>query len=129
MASIFTKIIEGELPSFKIHEDELTITILTLDQVNPGHCLVIPKKEVNHWFECEDPAYQAVHQNARRVGRAIQKATGCKRVGQAVLGFEVPHYHLHLIPLESIQELDFKRARRLSSEEMKTLQQKIISCL
>lgn len=125
MASIFTKIIQGELPAFKIYEDDLTIAILTLDQVNPGHCLVIPKEEVDHWFQCEDPAYTRVHAVARKLAPAIQKATGCKRVGQAVLGFEVPHYHLHLIPLENIQELDFRRAKRLSQDEMARLQREI----
>lgn len=129
MASIFTKIINGELPSYKIHEDDLTITILTLDQVNPGHCLVIPKQEVNHWFDCPSPAYERVHANARKIAPAIQKATGAPRIGQAVLGFEVPHYHLHLIPLSSISELDFKKSKRLSADEMVRLQKEITKYL
>lgn len=125
MASIFTKIIDGSLPSYKILEDELTIAILALDQVNPGHTLVIPKQEVNHWFETPDEAYQRVHANAKKIGQALIKATGCPRVGQIVAGFEVPHYHLHLIPAWSIPDLDFKRARKLTPEEMTKVQKDI----
>ncbi len=129
MASIFTKIISGELPSFKIHEDELTISILALDQVNPGHVLVIPKQEVNHWFDVPAEAYTRVGLNAQRIAKALIKVTQAPRVGTIVAGFEVPHYHLHLIPAWSIPEIDFKRAKRLSDAEMKELQQKIIAAL
>lgn len=129
MASVFTKIIQGELPSYKIHEDDLTISILTLDQVNPGHVLVIPKQEVNHWFDVPAETYTRVALNSQKIAKAIKEATGCPRVGTIVAGFEVPHYHLHLIPAWSIPELDFKRAKRLSEEEMKSLQQKIIQHL
>lgn len=129
MASVFTKIIQGELPSYKIHEDDLTISILTLDQVNPGHVLVIPKQEVNHWFDVPAETYTRVALNSQKIAKAIKEVTGCPRVGTIVAGFEVPHYHLHLIPAWSIPELDFKRAKRLSEEEMKSLQQKIIQHL
>lgn len=129
MASIFTKIIQGELPSFKIHEDELTISILALDQVNLGHVLVIPKQEVNHWFDVPEKTYTQLQLNSQKIGKAIQKATGCPRVGIMVAGFEVPHYHLHLIPAWSIPDLDFKRAKRRSETEMKEIQDKIISIL
>jgi histidine triad (HIT) family protein len=127
MSSIFTRIIKNELPSYKIHEDELTISILALDQVNPGHVLVIPKKEVNHWHDCGADAYQRVHLNAQRLAKAITKVTGCPRVGQIVAGFEVPHYHLHLIPAWAIADLDFKRSKKLSSEEMSHLQKSLIA--
>ncbi len=129
MASIFTKIISGELPSYKIYEDELTISILALDQVNPGHVLVIPKQEISHWFEVPEAAFTRVGLNAQRIAKAIQKVTGCPRVGQMVAGFEVPHYHLHLIPAWSIPDLDFKRAQKLAPDKMKDLQEKIISAL
>lgn len=126
MASIFTKIIKGEIPSYKIHEDELTFSFLALDQVNAGHTLVIPKTEVDHWLDCPEAAYTRVHLNAQKIGRAILKATGCPRVGQIVAGFEVPHYHLHLIPTWSIPDLDFGRAKRLSPEEMSKIRADIL---
>lgn len=127
--SVFTKIISGELPSFRILEDDLSISILALDQVNLGHCLVIPKQEVNHWFDVPEKDYLAVQMNAQRIARAIQKATDCPRVGVMVAGFEVPHYHVHLIPAWSIPDLDFKRAKRHSEAEMKSIQTKIVSFL
>ena len=129
MASIFTKIINGELPSYKIYEDELTFSFLALDQVNLGHVLVIPKQEVNHWFEVPEKAYMQVQFNAQKIAKAIKSATNCPRVGVMVAGFEVQHYHVHLIPAWSIPDLDFKRASRRSEAEMKEIQQKIISAL
>jgi histidine triad (HIT) family protein len=129
MASIFTRIINGELPSYKIHEDELVIAILALDQVNPGHVIVIPKEEVNHWFDVPADAYTRVGLVAQKIAKAQKEVTACPRVGTIVAGFEVPHYHLHLIPAWSIPDLDFKRAKRLSDDEMKSIQQKIVSAL
>lgn len=129
MASIFTRIIQGELPCYKIHEDDLTFSFLALDQVNPGHTLVIPKQEVNHWFEVPREAFLRVHENSQKIAQAIQKATNCPRVGQMVAGFEVPHFHLHLIPAWSIPDLDFKRAQRLKPEEMKKIQESILKAL
>ncbi len=129
MASVFTKIINGELPSYKIHEDELTYSFLALDQVNLGHVLVIPKQEVNHWFDTPAKSYTQVSLNSQKIAKAIKAATNCPRVGIMVAGFEVPHYHVHLIPAWSIPDLDFKKARRFSDLEMKTIQDKIVSLL
>jgi histidine triad (HIT) family protein len=129
MPSIFTKIIQGELPSYKIFEDQQVIAILALDQVNLGHALVIPKQEVNHWFDVPDQDFVQVGRVAQRIAKAIQKATGCPRVGTIVAGFEVPHYHLHLIPAWSIPEMSFSRAQRRTEAEMKDIQQKIIASL
>jgi histidine triad (HIT) family protein len=129
MASIFTKIINGELPCYKIHEDEKTFSFLALDQIHLGHTLVIPKQEVNHWFDVPPDIYTQVGLNAQKIAKAIQKATGCPRVGTMVAGFEVPHYHLHMIPAWSIPDLDFKRATRRTPEEMKAIQEKIIQHL
>jgi len=125
MPSIFTKIIRGELPSYKIYEDEDVLAFLALDQVNLGHTLVICKQEVNHWMDVPAKTYTHLHTVSQSIGKAIQKATGSPRVGQMVAGFEVPHYHLHLIPAWSIPDLDFKRAQRRSEEEMKTIQAEI----
>lgn len=129
MASIFTKIINGELPSYKIHEDELTFSFLALDQVNLGHVLVIPKQEVNHWFDVPEKTYIQVQLNAQKIAKAIKSATNCPRVGVMVAGFEVQHYHVHLIPAWSIPDLDFKRASRRSEAEMKDIQKKIQTAL
>jgi len=129
MASIFTKIISGELPCYKIYEDETVFSFLALDQVNLGHTLVVCKQEVNHWTEVPPDIYAHLHQVSQKIGKAILKSTGSPRVGQMVAGFEVPHYHLHLIPAWSIPDLDFKRATRRSDEEMKQIQAKILSAL
>ncbi len=129
MASVFTKILSGELPSYKIHEDDLTFSFLALDQVNLGHTLVIPKLEYNGWLDVPENIYTRIHLNSQKIGKAIQKATNCPRVGQMVAGFEVPHYHLHLIPAWSIPDLSFARAKRHSDEEMKKIQKAIIESL
>ncbi len=129
MASVFTKIISGELPAYKIHEDELTISILTIEPINLGHALVIPKQETNHWFDVPEAAYQQVHLNAQKIGKAIREATNCHRVLTAAIGFEVQHYHLHLIPAWSMDDLNFKKAQKRSDAEMKEILQKIKTAL
>jgi histidine triad (HIT) family protein len=129
MASIFTKIIQGEIPSYKLLEDEWTISILTIEPIQLGHALVIPKQEVNHWFDVPEKAYLQVALNAQKLARAIQAATGCPRVMTATVGFEVPHYHLHLIPAWSPGDLSFAKAQKRTEAEMKDIQQKIISHL
>lgn len=129
MASVFTKILSGELPCYKIYEDETVFAFLALDQVNLGHTLVICKEEINSWMEVPADVYQHLHVVSQKIGRAVRKASGAPRVGQIVAGFEVPHYHLHLIPAWSIPDLDFKRAQRRSDEEMKRVQQDIIKAL
>jgi len=129
MSSIFTKIINGELPCYKIHEDELTITFLTIQPIQLGHTLIVPKKEVNHFIDADDESFQRVFYNAKKIGKAIHKATGCKRVGAAIVGFEVPHFHYHLIPMYDASDLDFKKAKSRTEEEMKDIQNKITSAL
>lgn len=129
MASIFTKIINGELPCYKIYEDDKILSFLALDQVHLGHTLVICKEEVNHWTEVPENIYSHLHKVSQKIGRAILKAAGSPRVGQMVAGFEVPHYHLHLIPAWSIPDLDFKKATRRSDAEMKQIQAEIIKYL
>lgn len=126
MASIFTKIILGELPCYKIYEDDLVLSFLALDQVNLGHTLVITKEEYNGWWQVPTETYSHLHSVSQRIGKAIMAATECPRVGQMVAGFEVPHYHLHLIPAWSIPDLSFSKAQRRSSDEMLEIQNKII---
>ena len=121
MASVFTKIINGELPCYKVHEDDLTLSFLALDQVNLGHTLVIPKNEVNHWFDVPEQDYLRVALNAQKIAKAIKKATGCDRVLTTAVGFEVQHYHLHLIPAWSIADLSFAKAKKRTEDEMKQI--------
>jgi histidine triad (HIT) family protein len=125
MASVFTKIIRGELPAYKVFEDELTIAILALDQVTLGHTLVIPKQEVDHWFDAPTAAHIQVQTNAQKIARVLKQVTGCPRVLTATVGFEVPHYHLHLIPAWSIADLNFTKAQRHPEAEMKEILAKI----
>lgn len=129
MASVFTKIINGELPSYKIYEDEKILSFLALDQVNLGHTLVITKNEINHWTEVPSDLYAHLHVQSLKIGEAVRKASGAPRVGQIVAGFEVPHYHLHLIPAWSIPDLNFARAQKRSDEDMKKIQAEIIKNL
>ncbi len=125
MPSVFTKIIRGELPSYTIYEDERVLSFLAMDQVNLGHTLIICKEEINHWTEVPAETYAHLHTISQKIGKALLLATGCPRVGQMVAGFEVPHYHLHLIPAWSIPDLDFKRAKRRSPEEMLSIQAEV----
>ena len=129
MASIFTRIIKGELPAYKVFEDEFTFAILALEQVNLGHTLVIPKLEVDSFMDLPEPHYSAVFKNAQILSRAIKKATQCPRVGTIIAGFEVPHFHYHLIPAWGIPDLSFSRAQKRTSEEMIDIQKKIIAAL
>lgn len=126
MASVFTRILKGELPAYKIYEDDLIFSFLALDQVNLGHTLVISKQEINSWIEVPEKTYSHLHVVSQKIGRAIQSATEAPRVGQIVAGFEVPHYHLHLIPAWSIPDLSFARAQKRSPEEMSAIQNKIL---
>ena len=128
-SSVFSKIIRGELPSYKIHEDERTVSILALHQVTPGHTLIIPKIEVDYFVDVPEPYYSAVFKTARIVSSAIHKATGCLRVGASIIGWDVPHFHFHLIPMHGHGDLDFKKARLLTKEEMLSLQKKISALL
>jgi histidine triad (HIT) family protein len=127
MASVFTKIIRGELPSFKIFENEEVFAFLSIDPIRPGHTLIVPKVEIDQFTDLAEPHYSAVFAAAQPLGRAIRAATGCRRVGMAVQGFEVPHFHLHLIPLESPADFDFQNARRASMEDLAATQQRILA--
>lgn len=129
MASVFAKIINNELPAYRVYEDRLVIAILALDQIQLGHVLVIPKIEANHWFDVDQDSYMAVATVAKKLGPAIIKASGCQRVLTAAIGFEVPHYHLHLIPAWNMDDLNFSKARRRTPEEMESILNKIKSYL
>lgn len=129
MSSVFTKIIKGEIPSYKLLEDELTIAILTIEPIQLGHALVIPKQEINHWFDVPEKVLAQVQFNAARLARAIKHATGAPRILTAAIGFEVPHYHLHLVPAWDPSDLHFSKAKKRSESEMKEIQSKILKAL
>ena len=126
MASIFAKIIKGEIPSYKIYEDDKVFAFLDIEPVAPGHTLVVPKKEIDYWIDVPENDYLHLQKIAQKIGRAIHKATDCRKVFQAVIGLEVPHFHLHLIPGNAISDLNFAHKKKLPTDQMKTIQNEIV---
>ena len=119
MASIFTKIVNGEIPAWKVAEDENYFAFLDIFPVAKGHTLVIPKKEVDYLFNLDDETYVGLQLFAKKVALGIQKAIPCKKVGVMVLGLDVPHAHIHLVPMQSEADLlNFTKKLTLSNEEM-----------
>lgn len=125
MASIFTKIVQGEIPCFKIAEDEHFLAFLDIAPIEQGHTLVIPKKEVDYIFDLEEELYIGLHLFAKRVAHALEKTVPCQRIGQTVLGLEVPHAHIHLVPLIDVQFIDFRRRGELDAAAFADLAAKI----
>jgi histidine triad (HIT) family protein len=119
MASLFTKIVNGEIPAWKVAEDENYLAFLDIFPVAKGHTLVIPKKEVDYIFDLDEATYTGLHQFAKKVAIGLQKAIPCKKVGEMVLGLEVPHAHIHLVPMQSEADLlNFSKKLSFSKEEM-----------
>jgi histidine triad (HIT) family protein len=130
MASIFTKIINGEIPSYKVAENDQFIAILDAFPLVKGHVLVIPKQEVDKIFDLDKQTYAGLMDFAYDIAQAIEKAIPCLRVGVAVVGLEVPHVHVHLVPLNSIEDINFANPKlKLDSEEMSDIATKIKSYL
>ncbi|CAZ95391.1 HIT family protein [Zobellia galactanivorans] len=125
MASIFTKIINGEIPCYKIAEDDDYFAFLDINPNAKGHTLCIPKKEVDKIMDLDEATYMGLMAFSRKVGKAIETAIDCKRVGMTVIGLEVPHVHVHLIPLNSMQEATFQHKVSLAKEEFETIAAKI----
>ena len=118
MASIFTKIVNGEIPSYKVAENDKFFAFLDINPLAKGHTLVIPKKEVDYIFDIEVQDYKELFLFANKVAKAIESVIECKRIGLTVIGLEVPHAHIHLIPINSIYDMDFKREKlKFTSEE------------
>jgi histidine triad (HIT) family protein len=119
MASLFTKIVNGEIPAWKVAEDENFLAFLDIFPVAKGHTLVIPKKEVDYLFDLDDETYVGLQLFAKKVANGIQKAIPCKKVGVMVLGLEVPHAHIHLVPMQSEADLlNFSKKLSFTKEEM-----------
>lgn len=126
MASIFTKIINGEIPAYKVAEDEHHLAFLDIMPLAKGHTLVIPKKEVDLIFDLNEQEYRNLWSFAQKVAKKIGSAVPCKRVGVAVVGLEVPHAHIHLVPLNDIGDLNFRNERlKLSQEDYCEIQRTI----
>tara|TARA_R110000787_G_scaffold196454_2_gene307808 strand:+ start:4349 stop:4738 length:390 start_codon:yes stop_codon:yes gene_type:complete len=119
--SIFTKIVAGEIPSYKIAEDDLFFAFLDINPNAKGHTLVIPKKETNKLFDLDKEAYVELMKFSYRVAKALEKAIPCKRIGMSVIGLEVPHVHVHLIPINVMDDMRFSKKEKLSSEEFVAL--------
>ncbi len=111
MASIFTKIIRGEIPSHRVAEDEHHFAFLDINPVAIGHTLVVPKREVNYLFDLPEPEYLALQAFAYRLAPALKRAVPCLRIGVAVVGLEVPHVHIHLLPLHSMEDMNFLKPK------------------
>lgn len=129
MSSIFTKIINGEIPSYKIAENDNFYAFLDINPNAKGHTLVVPKREVDKLFDLDEKTYEGLMAFSRKIALAIEKAIPCNRVGVSVIGLEVPHVHVHLIPLNSMQDIDFKHKVNLSKEEFEKIANSIASNL
>ncbi len=127
MASIFTKIINGDIPCYKIAEDENYFAFLDIDPNAIGHTLCVPKKEVDKLLDLDEETYLGLMQFARKVGLAIEKTVECNRVGMSVIGLEVPHVHVHLIPMNGMKDMTFRHKVSLTNEEFVVLAKKIQS--
>lgn len=126
MATIFTRIIKGEIPGYKVAEDENFFAFLDIRPLAKGHALVVPKKETDYIFDISNEEYKEFFYFAKKVGLAIEKVVPCKRMGMTVLGLEIPHAHIHLIPINTIYDIDFKKEPlKLSEEEFTELSDKI----
>ncbi len=130
MATIFSRIVKGEIPCYKIAEDNQFFAFMDINPVSVGHTLVIPKREDDYIFNLEDDELGAMMVFAKKVAKAIEKAVPCKRIGVAVIGLEVPHAHIHLIPISQEGDMDFKKEHvHLSDEEFKEVQKRIVAQL
>lgn len=125
MASLFTKIINGEIPCYKVAEDDLFIAFLDINPNAPGHTLCVPKDEINKIFDMEEEHYLKLMAFSRKVAKALEKTVPCKRVGVSVIGLEVPHVHVHLIPLNEMKEMTFQHKVVLDHSQMENLAAKI----
>lgn len=130
MASIFSKIVAGEVPAYKIAETDKYLAFLDVFPLAKGHVLVIPKEETDYIFDLDGDDYAGLWSFAKEVSKAIEQSIPCKRVGVAVIGLEVPHAHIHLIPLQSVEDINFSRPKlKLEENDFVEIQQRIVSKL
>lgn len=130
MATIFSRIIKGEIPCYKIAESEHCFAFLDINPLSIGHTLVVPKQETDYLFDLDDEIYIQLNLFAKKVALAIQKSVPCERIGTAVIGLEVPHAHIHLVPISGMGDLNFANPKlKLSPEEYKEIQKRIVDNL
>jgi histidine triad (HIT) family protein len=130
MATIFSKIIAGEIPAYKVAEDDNFLAFLDINPLAKGHTLVIPKKETDHVFDIEDQEYQQLFLFAKKVANGIKKCTPCLKVGVAIIGLEVAHAHIHLVPINTVYDIDFRKPKlTLSPDEFKMIAERIGACI
>ncbi len=129
MASIFTKIVKGEIPSYKIAETDRYFAFLDINPNSKGHTLCIPKREVDKIFDLDKEEYEGLMSFCYQVAKAIEKTVPCQRIGMSVIGLEVPHVHVHLIPLHSMEDARFTSKYSMSDEEFRSLAKQISSNL
>jgi histidine triad (HIT) family protein len=130
MASIFTRIIQGEIPAYKIAEDDRFLAFLDVFPLVEGHVLVIPKQETDNLFDLAPALLKDLFAFAQTVAKAIEKAVPCRKVGVAVIGLEVPHAHIHLVPINEVGDINFSRPKMtLAPEQLKQMQERIIAAL
>ena len=126
MPSIFTRIINGEIPSYKLAEDDRYISFLDITPVRRGHALVVPKREVDHLFDLDGDELTGILPFAKEVARKIKAVVPCTRIGISVIGLEVPHAHIHLVPIDTLSDMDFSRTRlKFTTEEFAALAERI----
>lgn len=129
MASIFSKIVAGEIPCYRVAETENCLAFLDIDPIVRGHVLCIPKKEVDYIFDLDDELFTELHLFSRRVARGLKKVCPCIKVGQAVVGIDVPHAHIHLVPLNQPGDLSFSHHVKMNSEELAALAAEISAAI
>lgn len=130
MPTIFSKIVAGEIPAYKIYEDEKYLAFLDINPLAKGHTLVIPKQEIDYFFDIEDKMLSEMILVSKKIAKALKKTIECKKVGVIVIGDEVPHAHIHLIPFQNPSQMSFASPKlKLTSEQLIEIQQKIISNL
>jgi histidine triad (HIT) family protein len=129
MSTLFTKIVNGEIPAYKVAEDDNFLAFLDVNPNAKGHTLCIPKQEINKIFDMEEEHYLGLMKFSRKVAKALEKTVPCKRVGVAVIGLEVPHVHVHLIPLNEMDEMRFQNKVKLEKEEFEDLAKAIAANL
>lgn len=125
MATIFTKIINGEIPCYKIAETDDFLAFLDINPNTKGHTLCVPKQEANKLFDLDEETYNNLMKFSRKVAKALEKTVSCERIGMAVIGLEVPHVHVHLIPINEMQDMTFQHKTTVSHEEMTSLAEAI----
>jgi len=129
MPTIFSHILNGEIPCYKIAEDEQFFAFLDIRPLNAGHTLVVPKAEIDYIFDIGDEQLSAMILFAKKIAKAIKQAVPCEKVGMAVIGLEVPHAHIHLSPVNTIHDLDFSKPKHFTPEEMQAIADRIIAGL